>query len=113
MPKNNGLFQAASGLSGGMSLSNDGNCGAFIGAGMILGSLCGRERNEFQDRSRTRRSKELVLEVQEKFKQECGSALCKDVKKAMEKDEDGCLRIVGKASAWTAEIILREFAVEE
>jgi C_GCAxxG_C_C family probable redox protein len=110
VPKDKEIFRAGSGLSGGMSPSGDGNCGAFIGVAMILSSLCGRERNEFEDRGKTRRSKDLVREVYEKFKDEWGSSLCKDVRSNMAEYEDGCLIIVGKASAWTAEIILREFA---
>ena len=112
VPKNKELFRAASGLSGGMGPSRNGHCGAFVGSGMILSSLCGRERNKFADRNKTRRSKELVGEVYEKFKEEWDSSLCQDVRPKMEQYEDGCLRIVGKASAWTAEIILREFASE-
>ena len=112
VPKNQEILRAASGLSGGLSSSGDGNCGAIIGAGMILSSLCGRNRSEFKDRSKTRASKDLVREAYEKFIEEYGSALCKDVRRKMEQYEDGCLRIVGKASAWTAEIILREFTSE-
>ena len=103
------MFQAASGLCGGMSPNREGNCGAFIGAGMILSSLCGRKREEFGDRDKTKPSSRLVHELFERFKEEYGSCICKDVKKKMEKYEDGCPIIVAKAAEWTAEIILREF----
>ena len=77
---------------------------------MILSCLCGRQRDEFADTGKTGRSSELVHEIYERFKEEYGSCICKDVRKQMEQHEDRCPRIVGKAAAWAAEIILREFA---
>ena len=112
VPKNKELFRAASGLCGGTSPSGEGNCGAFTGSGMILSCLCGRTRDEFEERGKTGRSSELVHEMYERFKEEYGSCICKDVRKKMEQYEDRCPRIVGKAAAWAAEIILREFATD-
>ena len=96
-----------------MGPSEDGNCGAFIGSGMVLSLLFGRKREEFEDRSKINYSLQLVNEVYEKFQEEYGSSICKDVRRKMEKYGDRCPRIVGKAAAWTAEIILTEFAKVE
>ena len=43
------LFKAASSLSGGVAGCNDGACGAYIGANMIISSIFGRELTELND----------------------------------------------------------------
>ncbi|MEA3345688.1 MAG: C-GCAxxG-C-C family protein [Chloroflexota bacterium] len=107
VPKDKDVFQAASCLDGGATPTGEASCGAFTGSGMIIGYLCGMGSERF--REERDRSHELIHEVYEKFKEEYGSCLCKDIKKKMEQYEDKCPRVVGKAAAWTAEIILREF----
>ena len=110
VPKDKHIFRAASCLDGGATPTGEANCGAFTGSGMIIGCLFGRRREAFG--GRTDKSHELIHEVYEKFKEEYGSCLCKDVEKKMEQYEDKCPRVVGKAAAWTAEIILGEFGAE-
>jgi len=129
--KNDDLFRAASGLAGGMGSSGAGNCGAFTGAAMVLSALCGRTREAFGEKDRTRRASDLVFELFGKFEDTYGSCLCKGVQTRMfgrsfdlrnEEDRarfremgahrDKCPEVVGLAAAWAAEIILREFPLD-
>ena len=96
-----GLFRAASCLDGGATPHGIQNCGAFTGAGMIIGWVCGNE--QFGE---TRLCHKLIRQVYEQFEKEYGSVLCKDVK---EKASRNCPEVVGKAAKWTAEVLLRQF----
>jgi len=101
IPKNEDVFRAACCLDGGATPTGMQNCGAFTGSGIIIGYLCGTD--PFGD---TSLSHKVIHQVYEKFKEAYGSVLCKDVKK---KGEHNCPEIVGKATEWTAEAILRQF----
>lgn len=96
-----GLFRAASCLDGGATPHGIQNCGAFTGAGMVIGWVCGNE--QFGE---TRLCHKLIRQVYEEFEKEYGSVLCKDVK---EKAGRNCPEVVGKAAKWTAEVLLRQF----
>jgi len=102
IPDDRSLFRAASCLDGGATPTKLANCGAFTGAGMVIGWLCGTER--FGDNTL---SHDLIHELHKRFETEYGSVICKVVR---EKSEADCPEVVGKAARWTAEILLRQFA---
>lgn len=101
-----GLFRAAVCLDGGATPTGVQNCGGFTGAGIVLGSLCGRARDatSFGDKGL---SQELLRKVYRRFEQQYGSVLCKDVRAAAKGD---CPRVVGDVVRWTAEVLLEAFA---
>jgi C_GCAxxG_C_C family probable redox protein len=101
LPKDKGLFRAASCLDGGATPTGIQNCGAFTGSGMVIGWLCGA--NKFEN---TRLSHTLIRRVYKQFENEYGSVLCKDVKNKMNRD---CPEVVARAVKWTTEILLRQF----
>ncbi len=101
IPKNKALFRAASCLDGGATPNGMQSCGAFTGAGMVIGWLCGND--EFGD---TKLSHKLMREVHQRFEKEYASILCKDVREKANKD---CPEVVGRAATWTADILLRQF----
>jgi C_GCAxxG_C_C family probable redox protein len=111
IPVNNDIFAAAGCLDGGATPSGVQNCGAFTGAGIVIGYLCGRNRDRFKERKEL--SHKLIREVYQKFKENYGTVLCKDVREKMERYPDKCPRVVGNAAAWTAEAILQEFRNDE
>ena len=102
IPKDAGLFRATSCLNGGATPTKEANCGAFTGSGMIIGWTCGEETLE----KKSPLTKKLMDEVFRKFEAEYGSVLCKHVR---EKANGDCNNVVGKASRWLAEILLRQF----
>ena len=100
-----GLFRGASCLDGGATPTGIHNCGGFTGSGMIIGYVCGRTRaRTFKGSAKL--SRELIRKVYERFEEEYGSVLCKDVKKAANRN---CPEVVAKAAKWTAEVLLKEF----
>jgi C_GCAxxG_C_C family probable redox protein len=101
IPEDKGLFRTASCLDGGATSGGIQNCGAFTGAGMVIGWICAVEG--FGD---TSLSHQLIRKVSEKFTKDYGSVLCQDVRKGVQKN---CSDAVGKASQWTAEILLSQF----
>jgi C_GCAxxG_C_C family probable redox protein len=101
IPKDKDLFRSASCLDGGATPTGLQNCGAFTGAGMVIGWICGSEKFES-----TRLSHKLIRKVYQQFEKEYGSVLCKDVK---EKMSSNCPEVVGRAARWTADVLLRQF----
>ncbi len=128
--RNDDIFKAATGLAGGGCGTIDGSCGAYVGAIMVLGSLLGRERDNFVDLDQTAgfRTLELARKFRDKYIQEYGSVVCRNIQTKilgrpyyiadpdeMKKFEDagghgdkGCPEVVGKAARWMAELILEE-----
>ena len=125
--RNDDIFRAATGLAGGGARAADGSCGAYLGAILVLGFLLGRERDNFKDLEGIRyRNFDLVMKFRDKYIQEYGSVLCRDIQtrvfgrpyyladpEEFKKFEDagghadkGCPEVVGKAARWMAEIIL-------
>ena len=102
LPDSRELFRAASCLDGGATPTGLQNCGAFTGAGMFIGWICGIER--FRN---TRLSHKLIRQVFHRFQDAYGGVLCKDVRKSLGGD---CPEAVGRASKWTIEAILHQFA---
>jgi len=101
IPEDNELFRTASCLDGGATPTKKASCGAFTGAGMIIGWTCGTQR--FGDNAFPR---ELIHGVHDRFVEEYGSVICEIVR---EKSEENCPEVVGKAARWTAEILLKQF----
>jgi hypothetical protein len=102
VPQDAGLRRAASVLDGGATPRGQQSCGAFTGAGMFIGWLCGTE--EFQKPDLARK---LIRKVYTQFESQYGNVLCKDVR---QKAGGDCPKVVGLAAQWTAEAILSEFA---
>jgi C_GCAxxG_C_C family probable redox protein len=101
------VFRAASCLDGGATPTGTQNCGSFTGAGIVIGHLCvGRTRQQGEFRGDTKLSHELIRKVYERFKEQYGTVLCRDVKKGAEGD---CPKVVARAAQWTAEVLLEQF----
>lgn len=102
----------------------DGSCGAYSGAIMVLSYLQGRGRADFADRARMQKTFSLARKLRERFIQEYGSVVCRDVQtkvlgrpyyladadefRKFEKagaHDIHCPEVVGKAARWAAEII--------
>ncbi len=99
------LFRGSTCLDGGATPVGTQNCGAFTGAGMVIGYVCGSTRQEtFQGDAKL--AHQLSHKVYDRFKREYGTVLCEDVKKGAERD---CPKVVGRAAQWVAEVLLGEF----
>jgi len=99
------LFRGSTCLDGGATPVNVQNCGAFTGAGMIIGHLCGSTRGEtFEGGAKL--AHELLHKVYHRFKEHYGTVLCRDVREGAEGD---CPNVVGLAAQWVAEVLLEEF----
>jgi len=100
-----GLFRGATCLDGGATPTGTQNCGAFTGAGMVMGYVCGSTRGEtFEGDAKL--AHKLLHKVYHRFKEEYGTVLCEDVRKVAKAD---CPKVVGRAARWTAEVLLSEF----
>ena len=122
--KEDTLFKAATGLSGGTAGMGNGNCGAYSGGVLFLGLLYGRERQAFAERGKTQRVGDLARKLHERFMAEYGGVRCHDIQhvvfgrtfnfqnpeeyqafEAAGGHEDKCPHVVGLAARWTAEIV--------
>jgi C_GCAxxG_C_C family probable redox protein len=119
-------IQAAQALAGGTSLSTEGTCGALVGGLLAIGSIIGRNYDDFSAGKSKSRIYKYSKELYDRFVEEYGSCLCKDVQKKIfgrsfklldSKDYeefekagahvDKCPSVSGKTARWTAEIILK------
>ncbi len=119
------IVQAADSLAGGTALSTQGTCGALVGGLMAISSIVGRTYKDFSTGERKRRVFQYSKKLYNKFVEEYGSILCKDVHiklfgrtfDLMDKNDyaeferlgahiDKCPSVSGKVARWTAEIIL-------
>jgi C_GCAxxG_C_C family probable redox protein len=102
------LYRGSTCLDGGATPTQMQNCGAFTGAGMVIGYVCGSTRGEtFEGNAKL--AHELLHKVYHRFKDEYGTVLCRDVRKGAHRD---CPEVVGRAARWTAEVLLDEFAAD-
>lgn len=126
------VFRAASGFSGGSGLSTEGPCGGFVGGALVIGQLCGRERQDFADaQGRRHQAYDAVFRFVQRFKQEFGSLVCREVQRRVfgrsyllrdpeafrQFEADGahetkCPDVVGRASRLALQLILEERLVE-
>lgn len=124
--RDDAVFRAATGLSGGGGLFGDGSCGAYTGATMFLGQVLGRGRDDFSDGAGVRyETSRMVGELRSRFVEHYGSVVCRDVQTKMigrsfdltDADDAACFKeagahaihcpeVVGRAARWTAEIVL-------
>jgi C_GCAxxG_C_C family probable redox protein len=124
--RDDSVFQAATGLSGGGGGGGDGSCGAYAGAGLFIGQMLGRTRDDFTDAGGVRHeTARLVLELRERFIDRYGSVVCGDIQtsvigrpydltdpddverfKATGAHEVHCPEVVGSAARWAAEIVV-------
>ena len=117
--------QAADALAGGTALTTQGTCGALAGGLLAIGSVVGRSYEDFSIGERKRRVFMYSKKLYDKFVEEYGSPLCKDVHmklfgrtfnllnpKEYEEFEkagahvDKCPSVSGNVARWAAEIIL-------
>lgn len=129
--QNNDVFKAATALSGGLADSTDGTCGALTAGVIVISFLHGRGREDFAEPQYGYRSYELGKRLHDRFVEEYGSCVCRDILKKVfgrtfnfwdpdelklfEKaggHEYKCPTVTGKAAKWTAEILLDEEAEE-
>jgi C_GCAxxG_C_C family probable redox protein len=131
--RNDDIFKASTGLAGGTGLASDSGCGAYMGAVLVLGHLCGRERDKFTDPEGIRfRTHQLARKLRDKFIQEYGSVVCRDIQNKVvgryyylpdpqefqKFHEAGahdvhCPEVVGKAAKWMTEILLEEGLISQ
>jgi C_GCAxxG_C_C family probable redox protein len=82
--RDDSIFKAASGLSGGCGLTNEGPCGGFTGAALVIGQLCGRDRNDLVDRAgRRHKAYDAVEQLFRAFEKEFGSIVCSEVQRGV------------------------------
>ena len=99
------LFRGSTCLDGGATPTGTQNCGAFTGAGMVMGHVCGSTRGEdFEGNAKL--AHQLLHKVYDRFKEKYGTVLCEDVRKGAKGD---CPKVVGLAAQWSAEVLLGEF----
>lgn len=112
-------------LAGGTALSTEGTCGALVGGLCAISSITGRTYKDFSTGERKRRVFMYSKKLYDKFIEEYGSPICKDIHQKlfgryfnlMDNDDyaefekmgahvDKCPEVSGKTARWAAEIIL-------
>jgi len=120
-------IKAIDGLAGGTALSTNGTCGALVGGLAAISSMVGRDYKSFSAGDRKRRVFQYSKKLYDKFVEEYGSPICKDIHvklfgrafdlldskgyKDFEKAGayvDKCTSVSGNVAKWTVEIILNE-----
>jgi len=118
-------IQASDAMAGGTAISTEGTCGALVGGLLAIGSIVGRTYEDFSAGKHKRRVFQYAKKLYDRFVEEYGSPLCKDVQKKIfgrsfnlldPKDYaefekagahvDKCTSVSGNAARWAAEIIL-------
>jgi len=118
-------IKAVDALAGGTALSAQGTCGALVGGLMAISSVLGRDYKDFQVGKKQRRIFVYAKKLYDRFTEEYGSPLCKDVQekifgrsynlidpeeyKEFEKAGahiDKCPNVSKNAARWAAEIII-------
>jgi len=128
------LFNSATGLCGGIGLSGDATCSAFIGGAMMIGVFFPRRRENFDgDRENKYINFDLVQKLRQKFIDAYGTITCgqihaekygrafdlrdKNERHAFEDagghGQDGCTQVVAKASQWTVEVLAEAIMLQK
>jgi len=122
------LFQAATGLAGGMARCGDGACGGYSGGILFMGALCGRRLDHFDGDAEAKQQAYKTAELlHDKMMDVYGSIRCKDIHTQIfgrsylirdsedcEKFEEAgahqhkCTNVVGFVSMLIAEILMDE-----
>ena len=130
--RDDSVFKAASGLAAGGAMTGIGVCGGYVGGAMVIGQLCGRDRDNFEDPEGLKFiSLNITKSLTDAFLREFGSIICRDVQikffgrpyyirdqeEFLKFEEDGahqekCTHVVGKASQIAVRIILEEGLVK-
>ena len=119
-------IQASDALAGGCALSTQGTWGALTGGLLAIGSVVGRTYEDFLIGETRRRVFQYAKKLFDRFTEEYGSPLCKDVQKKLmgrsfnlfdakdyeEFEKAGahvnkCTSVSGNTARWAAEIILK------
>jgi mannitol-1-phosphate 5-dehydrogenase len=120
-----GAFDAATGLSGGLGLDGDSTCSALLGAVLAIGVVYPRSREEFSGgRENKYKNFELTQKLVERFRSHFGSVRCHDIhtrilgrsfdlrdrseREAFEEagaHEDKCTTTVALAARWAMELL--------
>ena len=126
--KDDAVFKAGSGLTAGGGVSCEGSCGGYTGGVMVMSSVFGRRRENWDDdKAEKDCAHRMARALLDRFNQEYGSNLCKiihrnlfgrefDLRDASDREAfeklgahvDKCTSVVGKAAAWATELILEE-----
>ena len=126
--RNDIVFKAASGFSGGCGLMKDGICGGYSGAILVMSSFFGRQRKKIHnDRKNNFLSYEMAKKIRKKFIVSYGSIICKNIqckafgrsfdfwdpkeKELLEKagaHDKISPSIIGNSVSWAVEVILEE-----
>jgi C_GCAxxG_C_C family probable redox protein len=120
------VFKAGHALAGGGALTTRGTCGALSGGLMAISCQHGRDRANFV-KGRNRRCNALGKRLFDRFVEEYGSPVCRDVQtrlmgrsfdmwdpndyKAFEQaggHMEKCPTVTGNTARWVAEILLEE-----
>lgn len=119
------VFEAATGLAGGLGLVGDATCGAMIGSIMVFGLFYPRRRELFDDdRENKYQAYLLAQELIRRYQSQYGSTRCHDIhtkilgrpfdlvspdeREAFEKagaHVNICTQVVASAAKWTVEIL--------
>ncbi len=122
------VFEAATGLAGGLGLCGDATCSAFTAGALVFGLFCPRRRTHFGgDRERKYRTYDMIQRLRERFMAYYGSLGCHAVHRqemgrafdlrdpaareafaAAGAHEDKCTGVVGRAARWAVEIVGEE-----
>ncbi len=121
-----GVFNAATGLCGGIGLLNDSTCSAFTGGVMVIGMVFPRRRENFGgDRENKYTNFDLVQQLHGKYIDEFGTITCGlvhqkkygrpyDLSSKEERElfeaagahgDEGCTVVVAKVAQWTVELL--------
>ena len=125
--KSEELFSTSFVFGGGFANTSEGTCGALAGGAIIISYLYGRRREEFFHGISNKKADYLTKKLYDRFVQEYGSCICKDVQKKIfgrsfnfwnEKEKeifeksgghiDKCPAVVAKTAQWTFKIIEEE-----
>jgi C_GCAxxG_C_C family probable redox protein len=129
----NAVFEAATGLAGGLGLAGDSTCGALLGATLTFGLVSPRHRDQFSgDKENKYRSFRMAQKLRQKYLDTYGSIRCHDIhrqilgrpfdlrdpaeRKAFEAagaHNDKCTDVVAHTAQWAVEIIGEEMVVHK
>ena len=128
---NKETVQGLDALAGGTALSANGTCGALVGGLVAISNVVGRTYEKFSEGDRRRRVFMYAKKLNDKFMDEYGSIVCKDVHmklfgrtfNLMDKDDyaefdrmgahvDKCPEVSGKVARWAAEILINDLKVK-
>jgi hypothetical protein len=129
----NAVFEAATGLSGGLGQAGDGTCGALMAGALAIGLTYPRRRSFFDgDRANKYRTFDMIQRLRQRYLDAYGGLTCHSVHrsiagraydlrdaeegKAFEAagaHDDKCTNVVARAARWTVEIIGQELIEDQ